>query len=104
MYGRAGASRNGRRPGCYAGGMARGWESKAIESQQDDRAARRPAGPQLSPEERERRDRADSVSLALADAAAQLQAACRPAQRDMLRQRVTALEGLLADLKTPPGR
>ncbi len=84
--------------------MARGWESKAIESQQDDRAARRPAGPQLSPEERERRDRADSVSLALADAAAQLQAACRPAQRDMLRQRVTALQGLLADLRTPPAR
>jgi len=85
-------------------GMARGWESKAVESQQDDRDARRPAGPPLAPEERERRDRADSVALALADATAQLQAACRPAHRDMLRQRVTALEGLLAELRTPPGR
>lgn len=80
--------------------MARGWESKAIESQQDDRDARRPAGPVLSAEARERQQRAESVALALADTTAQLQAACRPAQRDMLRQRVTALETLLTELKT----
>jgi hypothetical protein len=82
--------------------VARGWESKSIESQQDDRAARQAPGPALTPEERERRERATSVALALADMTAQLQAACRPAQRDLLRQRVTALERLLAELKTPP--
>lgn len=81
--------------------MARGWESKAIESQQADRAAARPAGPTPSPEALERRQRADSVALALADATAQLQAACRPAHRDAIRQRVTALEALLAELRAP---
>jgi len=83
-------------------GVARGWESKAVESQQEDRSARRPVGAALAPEARERQQRAESVALALADTMAQLQAACRPAQRDMLRQRVTALEALLAELKTPP--
>lgn len=87
------------RPGLYAGVMARGWESKAVESQQEDRGARRPAGPDLSPEARARQQRAESVALALADTTAQLQAACRPAHRDALRQRVAALETLLADLK-----
>ena len=81
--------------------VARGWESKAIESQQEDRHARRPAGPALSPEARDRQQRAESVALALADTTAQLQAACRPAQRDQLRQRVVALETLLAELKAP---
>jgi hypothetical protein len=84
--------------------VARGWESKAIESQQEDRGARRPAGPALTLEERDRRERAESVALALADATAQLQAACRPAQRDLLHERVRALQSLLAGLKTPPAR
>jgi hypothetical protein len=82
--------------------VARGWESKAIESQQEDRGTRRPAGPALTAEERDRRDRAESVALALADATAQLQAACRPAQRDLLHERVRALQSLLAGLQTPP--
>lgn len=79
--------------------MARGWESKAIESQQADRDTARKIGPSPSPEALARRQRAESVALALADATAQLQAACRPAQRDALRQRVTALEALLAELR-----
>ena len=81
--------------------MARGWESKAIESQQDDSRAKSPAGPQASPEELARRDKAASLTLALADTTAQLQAACRPVHRDMLRQRVAALETMLAALKAP---
>lgn len=84
--------------------MARGWESKAIESQQDDARAKGPAGPAPSPEELERRQKAASVGMALADLTAQLQAACRPVQRDMLRHRVAALEALLATLGPPPGR
>ncbi len=98
------ARRAGMRPGsalCWD--MARGWESKAIESQQDDARAKGPAGPAPSPEELERREKAASVGLALADLTAQLQAACRPAQRDLLRQRVAALEALLASLAPPSG-
>lgn len=84
--------------------MARGWESKAIESQQDDSRARGPAGPAPSPEELERRQKAATITMALADVTAQLQAACRPVHRDMLRQRVAALEELLSALAVvPPG-
>lgn len=78
--------------------MARGWESKAIESQQDDARAKGPAGPAPSPAQIARRQQAESIQLALADTTAQLQAACRPLHKDMLRQRVTALEALLAGL------
>jgi len=81
--------------------MARGWESKAVESQQADARPSRPAGPALSPEARARKEKADSVALALTDATAQLQAACRPAQRDALHQRVLALKDLLAALRSP---
>jgi hypothetical protein len=81
--------------------MARGWESKAVEAQQADARTSRPAGPALSPEEIARRQKAESVALALADTTAQLQAACRPGQRDALRQRIAGLEALLAELRTP---
>jgi hypothetical protein len=101
VYESAPAGCNLRAVGWYAGGVARGWESKAIESQQEDRHARQPAGPALPPEARERQQRAESVALALADTTAQLQAACRPAQRDVLRQRVVALQTLLAELNAP---
>lgn len=79
--------------------MARGWESKAVEAQQAEARTSRPAGPPLPPEEIARRQKAESVALALADATAQLQAACRPQQRDALRQRIAGLEALLAELQ-----
>lgn len=78
--------------------MARGWESKAIESQQDDSRTARPSGPAPTPEALARREKARSIELVLADTQAQLQAACKPVHRDMLRQRVAALEEMLRDL------
>ena len=83
--------------------MARGWESKAIEAQQADAGRSAPVGPPLSEAERERRRHADGLRLALAEATAQLQAACRPVHRDMLRQRIAALEARLAEVTGPPG-
>lgn len=93
--------RNAGRRGCYPAVMARGWESKAIEAQQADAETTRRAGPLLTPEEQARKQQADSVALALADATAQLQAACRPVQRDALRHRVVALTDLLSELRGP---
>lgn len=78
--------------------MARGWESKSVEAQQADLGSARTQGAALSPAERERRQHADTLKLALADATAQLQAACKPVHRDMLQQRVTAIQERLADL------
>ena len=82
----------------YAAVMARGWESKAVEAQQAE--ARGPArtGPPVSQDELERRQQLEGLRLALADATAQLQAACRPVHRDMLRQRIAAIEASLASL------
>jgi hypothetical protein len=81
--------------------MARGWESKAIESQQADRDQRRHDGPARSPEAQARHAQAETVALALADATAQLAAACRPVHRDQLRQRIDALKTRLAELRSP---
>lgn len=78
--------------------MARGWESKAIESQQDD-AGRKPADrPALTPEERARHQQKAGLQLALAETQAQMSAACRPAHREMLRLRFEAIQAQLKDL------
>lgn len=81
--------------------MARGWESKAVESQQEDARPSPSARPVLSAEAQARKDKADAVALALTDATAQWQAACRAAHREALHQRVAALTALLADLRAP---
>jgi hypothetical protein len=78
--------------------MARGWESKAIESQQDDAMADKQPRPLLTPEERERANRRRTLELALARTHAELQTACHAAHRDMLRLRLEALQAELAAL------
>jgi hypothetical protein len=78
--------------------MARGWESKSIESQQDDAQARTPVGPALTSEERERVDRRRTLELAVARTHAELQSACHAAHRDMLRLRLEALQAELVTL------
>jgi len=75
--------------------MARGWESKSVESQQDDAQSRKPAGPELTSEERARLDRRRTLEMALARAQAELEAAHHAAHREMLRLKVEALKGEL---------
>lgn len=79
--------------------MARGWESKNIEAQQDEAAraaGRRARGPEEPPPVRERRR---ALELARARAEADLLRACAPAHRDMLRQ---TLEAITEQLKSLP--
>ena len=78
--------------------MARGWESKSVESQQDDAQAKREMRKPLTPEERERLDRRQTLELAVARTQAELQAACHAAHRDMLRLRLEALQAELGTL------
>ncbi len=80
------------------GNMARGWESKAIESQQDDAAHKPVAGRDLTPEQRERVARKGGLELALAQTQAEIVAAGRPAHREMLRLRLEAIQAQLGDL------
>jgi HD superfamily phosphodiesterase len=78
--------------------MARGWESKSVESQQADigsRAARKPAS---TPEQRQQASERYTLELALAQTQAELAAACRPAHKDMLHQRLQAIRERLATL------
>jgi hypothetical protein len=76
--------------------MARGWESKNIESQQEEAARKRSPGDAMSPEERDRLARRRSLELARARAAADLAAATAPAHRRMLEQAIAALDQQLA--------
>ncbi|MCC7177640.1 MAG: hypothetical protein IT177_04545 [Acidobacteria bacterium] len=75
--------------------MARGWESKAVESQQADAGQAKPDRPELTPAERDRLQERRSLELALAQTQAELMAACRAAHRDMLHQRLNAIRQAL---------
>jgi hypothetical protein len=72
--------------------MARGWESKNVESQQDERARDQKAGPELSPEEAARAARRRTLELTHARAQADLASARSPAHRAMLEAAIKALE------------
>ncbi len=78
--------------------MARGWESKNIESQQEEAARARPTAAKLTPEDRERLARRNSLELARARAAADLAKATAPAHRRMLEQALAALDDQLRSL------
>ena len=80
--------------------MARGFESKNVEwQQQQAEERRRGAEPgQLSAAERARLDRRRSVELALAKTRADLRAATRPAHRELLERTLAALEKELSRL------
>ena len=76
--------------------MARGWESKHVEAQQEARNAAGPPGESLSASERERRSRRATLMLARTRALADLQHACAPAHRAMLEQAIADLDRQLA--------
>jgi hypothetical protein len=72
--------------------MARGWESKSVESQQDDaRGAKKPgaSSPQMDPARR-------TLELARARVLAELERATQPAHRRMLEQALSDLDARLA--------
>ena len=80
------------RPGfCYGQIMARGWESKGVESQQEEAHRQRTLRPVLTDEEQARESRRATLELALAQTQAEMGAACRPAHREMLRLRLDAI-------------
>lgn len=78
--------------------MARGWESKSVESQQDAAAAARPTGPPMTPEAAARKAARATLLLARTRALADLQKACVPAHRAMLEQAIADLDQRLAAL------
>ena len=79
--------------------MARGWESKSVESQQEE-SLREPAERELqdlSPEGRARRERLASLELSRARTLDQLERATGAAHRAMLKRTLLALERDIAE-------
>jgi len=80
--------------------LARGWESKSVESQQEEsfRDAEGRDLQALSPEERARHERLASLELSRARTLDQLERATSPAHRAMLKRTLLALERDIAGL------
>lgn len=72
--------------------MARGWESKAIEAQQEEAARPRSRAPALSADDRHRADRRRTLELARARAADDLSRATAPAHKRLLEHTIAALD------------
>ena len=79
--------------------MARGWESKSVESQQDDAVRRKDVRPALTPEEQERLVRRTTLELSRASLAADLDRASAPPHRRMLERALAELDAQLESLK-----
>ena len=81
--------------------MARGWESKSVEDQQEAAAQRRAAdaAPPVLPVEAERKQELDTLHLARARVLADLQRACQPAHRGMLEQALADVEARIAAVR-----
>ena len=72
-------------------GMARGWESKSVESQQSESVPRGPRQ-QESPEERERKAKRESLELSRARVSRELEAARTAVHRAALENALKYLE------------
>ena len=72
--------------------MARRWESKAVEAQQDAAAERVTTGPLESVSDAARLGDRAALMLARTRALADLQLACAPARRAMLEQAIADLD------------
>ncbi len=80
--------------------MARGWESKSVESQIEDRESRREQSGALTPEEREIRHQREGLELSRKRVLHDLETARSPVRRQSLELALAFLDGELA--KLPP--
>jgi len=78
--------------------LARGWESKAVEAQQETAAQSRQHSAPLSDDEVRKRTERATLMLARTRALSDLQHACAPAHRAMLEQAVADLDRRLKAL------
>ena len=76
----------------YRRRMARGFESKMVEYNQEEAARGRAPKPVLSAVDRDRAERRRAIELARARAVADLERATAPAHKQMLQQAIAALD------------
>ena len=83
--------------------MARGWESKSVEQQQEEMMERRQTGPApRSPAEQQQERKREGLRLSRERLAQQLQAAGNPRHRQMLEQAIAEVDAQLSGLGDPP--
>ena len=83
--------------------MARGWESKAVADQMEEAendALRNSARGELSPAERARHERLETLKLSRARTLELLERATREAHRTMLQRTLRALEAEMDEIET----
>ena len=78
--------------------MARGWENKAVEAQQEDALHRARKVAHETAEDAARRAKRAALMLARTRALADLQVACAPAHRAMLEQAIADLDRKISEL------
>jgi hypothetical protein len=76
--------------------VARGWESKSVEAQQEAATDVTRAAPAVSEQDAEKRTRRGTLMLARTRALSDLQHACAPAHRAMLEHAIAELDRQLA--------
>ena len=80
--------------------MARGWESKSVEQQQEERAETRESARQPVPPNQQQRNRQrEGMLLSRARLIQELQAAANPRRRHMLEQAIAELNSQLSSFK-----
>lgn len=82
--------------------MARGWESKAVEQQQELSAQPQVSRQRLTPEQVKNKQRHDELMLAKARVLQQLQASQNPRHREMLQRALADLDQRLAGETVTP--
>ena len=78
--------------------MARGFDSKFVEAQQEEASRTKTVRPKMTAEEKALAVRREALQLARARAADDLSRASAPAHRRMLEGAISALDAQLADL------
>jgi hypothetical protein len=82
--------------------MARGWESKSVEAQQEDAASEQSLGrPRLTREQANRLREKESLQLSLRNVLKQLEGSSNSQRRDMLERAKSDLERKIENLSTP---
>jgi hypothetical protein len=77
--------------------MARGWESKSVEQQQEEMSEqRKTVRAPISPDEQQRNRKREGLLLSRKHLTQQLQAAGTPRRRQMLEQAITELDRQLS--------
>jgi hypothetical protein len=79
--------------------MARGWESKSVEQQQEEATANVARGPRLTPEQVAEKQKRRTLELSRTQIAQQLEAASNPKYRQMLEAALKELDAQLGQEK-----